>query len=58
MSYNNHDNEDPNRIKYVKENKEFTEEDSLNGKAIKLYTMAQTMKLSEFMKWFKENPTK
>lgn len=57
MSFNNHDNEDPNRVKYVREEK-FTKDDELNGKAIKIYTMAATMPLKDFIKWFKENQAK
>lgn len=53
MSFNNHDNDDPNRVRYVRESN--YKEDDLNGKAIKIYTMASTMPLKDFMKWFKES---
>lgn len=58
MSYDNHDQQDPNRVRYAKsESKqaELTNEDLLNGRAIKIYAMASTMPLKEFMKWFKES---
>ena len=53
MSFNNHDNEDPNRVKYVREQKKESK-DFLNGRAIKIYTMSQTMPLKDFMTWFSQ----
>ncbi|WP_165953204.1 hypothetical protein [Pedobacter changchengzhani] len=54
MSYNNHDGGDPNAVKYVKaKDVEFTKEDEVNGRAIKIYLEANTKPLKEFLIWFR-----
>lgn len=54
MSANNHDKDDPNNVKYVREPKKEIDFD-LKGKIIKIYTIAQTKTLKEFMKWYEDN---
>ena len=55
MSYDNHDKDDPQRVRYAKAEVKPTEEDLKKGKAIKTYVSAQTMTLRDFMKWYQEN---
>ena len=53
MSYDNHDQDDPNKVRYAKA-KVKTEDNPNTGKAIKIYAMAKNMSLIDFIKWFNE----
>lgn len=54
MSFNNHDADDVNGKKYGNpKNTQFTKEDELNGRAIKIYLEATTKPLKDFMVWYR-----
>ncbi len=57
MSANNHDNDDPNNVGYAKTKAKSTEtqevdKDLMVGRAIKIYKIANTRPLKDFLKWF------
>ena len=51
MSYNNHDNGDPNKVRYAKKEPVFTDEELQIGCAIKIYGEAKTKSFREFKQW-------
>lgn len=53
MSYNNHDRDDPNAVKYSRagNNRHWQQE----GPTIKIYVEANTKPLGDFIKWMENN---
>lgn len=54
MSANNHDNGDPNNVRYAKQEK-LNPKDVYKGRLLRVYTNTINKPFSEWIKWLEEN---
>lgn len=53
MSANNHDNQDPNNVKYIKPIR-LSPRDENMGRMIKIYQMTLSLSFSKWVEWMNE----
>lgn len=54
MSANNHDNGDPNNVRYAKQEK-LSSNEEYTGRLLRIYTNTINKPFSEWKKWMEEN---